>query len=175
MRDNLKESLFLFFIHRIPLVMTILLMLFFYMPIKSMELYYLRPAIGIICVYYWTLKRGYLFSYISAFWIGLIMDIYSSTPLGMNILMMMLLVWVTGWLTKYFKGSSFSATWMVFASVSLLITFVKWLVFSIYFKQFAPIAEILLNLLSTIMFYPLIAYINILIQNSLLPQERINE
>ena len=88
MHNNFKDKMRLFLRHRIPLVATLILMFLFYMPINSLELNYFRPSMGFICVYYWTLKRGYMFSYISAFIVGFLMDTYSSTPLGINILIM---------------------------------------------------------------------------------------
>lgn len=175
MRDDFKYKFQLFLRHRIPLLTTLMLMLFFFVPVHSLELNYLRPAVGMICVYYWTLKRGYMFSYISAFTVGFFMDIYSATPLGINMLMMMLLVFVTGLLVRYFKASSFGMSWVVFGVVALAITLVKWLLFSIYFSRFVQMSEIILNVMSTIMFYPLVAYLNMWISNNLLPQERINE
>ena len=105
MHNNFKDKMRLFFRHRIPLVATLILMFLFYVPINSLELNYFRPAVGFICVYYWTLKRDYMFSYISAFVVGFLTDTYSSTPLGINILMMMLLVFVTNMLARYFKAA----------------------------------------------------------------------
>ena len=175
MHNNFKEKMRLFFRHRIPLVATLILLFLFYVPINSLELNYFRPEVGVICVYYWTLKRGYMFSYISAFVVGFLMDIYSSTPLGINILMMMLLVFAATMLARYFKAASLVRGWLVFALAGLILTLVKWLFISVYFSRFVPMTEIMVNLLSTVMFYPLVAYINMWVQNNLLPQERINE
>lgn len=175
MHDNIRDKINLFLRHRIPLMTTLILMFLFYVPINSLEFNYFRPAVGVICVYYWTLKREYMFSYISAFVVGFLMDAYSSTPLGINILMMMLLVFVTELSARYLKSSSFAGSWLLFGFVGLLLTFVKWLSVSIYLGRFVPLTEITVNFLSTIMFYPLVAYINIWVQANLLPQERINE
>lgn len=175
MHDSFREKLYSFFLHRIPLLATFVLMFLFYVPIYSLELNYFRPAVGFICVYYWTLKRHYMFSYISAFFIGFITDIYSSTPLGVNCLMMLLLVFVTEMLVRYFKAASFVGNWLVFLLAGFVLTVVKWLIISVYFSRFISMTEIMINLLSTVMFYPLIVYFNIWIQNNLLPQERINE
>ena len=89
--------------------------------------------------------------------------------------MMMLLVFAATMLTRYFKAASFVSGWLLFALVGLILTLVKWLLISVYFSKFVPMTEIMVNLLSTIMFYPLVAYINMWVQNNLLPQERINE
>lgn len=175
MRDNVKDKIRLYLRHRIPLLTTLILMFLFYVPINSLDLNYFRPAVGLICVYYWTLKRGYMFSYISAFIVGFFIDAYSSMPMGINCLMMMLLVFLTEMLSRYFKSASFVSGWLFFLLVGILLTFIKWLLISICFSYFVPITEILINLMSTVLFYPLIAYINIWIQNNLLPQEHINE
>lgn len=175
MRDNVKDKIRLYLRHRIPLLTTLILMFLFYVPINSLDLNYFRPAVGLICVYYWTLKRWYMFSYISAFIVGFFIDAYNSTPMGINCLMMMLLVFFTEMLSRYFKSASFVSGWLFFWLVGILLTFIKWLLISICFSYFVPITEILINLMSTVLFYPLIAYINIWIQNNLLPQEHINE
>lgn len=175
MRNSLKDKFRLFLYHRIPILETVLLMFLFYMPINFLDLHSVRPVVGFICVYYWTLKRRYMFGYVSAFCVGFLMDIYSSTPLGINVLIMMLLVLATDVISKYFKAASFSVNWLVFFLVSIIICFVKWIIFYLYFAIFLPIRDVLFNLFSTLMFYPIVVYINVWVQNNMLPKERINE
>lgn len=175
MRNSLKDKFRLFLYHRIPLLETVLLMFLFYMPINFFDLHNVRPVVGVICIYYWTLKRRYMFGYASAFCIGFLMDIYSSTPLGINVLTMMLLVLITDVVSRYFKAASFSVNWLVFSLVCLATCFIKWIIFYLYFTKFLPIKEVLLNLFSTIMFYPIVVFINVWVQNNILPKERINE
>ena len=164
MHDNFRDKLRLFFRHRIPLVATFVLVFLFSMPINSLELNYFRPAVGFICVYYWSLKRRYMFSYISAFGVGFLTDSYSSTPFGINILIMMLLVFATEILERYFKAATFGVSWFVFALAGFMLTFIKWLFVSAYFSRFVPLTEIMVNLVSTIMFYPLVVYVNTVMQ-----------
>lgn len=175
MRNSLKDKFRLFLYHRIPLLVTVLMMFFFYMPINFFDLHNIRPVVGFICVYYWTIKRRYMFGYVSAFFVGFLMDIYSSTPLGINILIMMLLVLATDVISRYFKAVSFSVNWLVFSLVNFVICFIKWIIYYLYFSTFLPINGVFFNLFSTIMFYPIIVYLNIWVQNNLLPKERINE
>ena len=77
MRNSLKDKFRLFLYHRIPLLVTVLMMFFFYMPINFFDLHNIRPVVGFICVYYWTIKRRYMFGYVSAFFVGFLMDIYN--------------------------------------------------------------------------------------------------
>ena len=174
MRNSWQEKLRLFWLHSIPLITTLVLMFLFIMPINSIEWGYLRPNVGLICVYYWTLKRGYILSYFSAFLIGLLLDVYSSSPLGMNAFLMMLTVFATTWLAHYFQNSSFGVGWFIFALTAIGIIVLKWVMLMIYFGRLIPLNEAMLNYLSTVMFYPFIASINVWAQK-FLPQERISE
>jgi len=175
MRDSWQEKLRIFLLHRIPLVVTFFLMFIFFTPINSVQLNYFRPTIGVICVYYWALKRGYMFSYISAFCVGFLIDVYSSSPLGLNCLFMMLLVFVTEWVGRYFQAASFGLGWFIFGVVGLGQILLKWLVLTAYFGHILSLSEVMLSYFSTLLFYPLIVSINVWVQDHLLPQERINE
>lgn len=174
MRNSWQEKCRLLGLHSVPLLATLFLMLLFFIPVNSVEWGYLRPNIGLICVYYWTLKRGNIFGFFSAFVVGLLLDVYSSFPLGMNTLLMMITSLATIWLAHYFQHSSFDGIWLIFGLTALGITILKWLLLMIYFGRFISPDEAWLNYLSTVMFYPLISCINVWLQK-FLPQERINE
>lgn len=160
---------------RIPLLTTLLLILLFLMPISSVQLNYFRPSIGIICVYYWRLNRPLFFGWFSAFCVGFFMDIYSSVPLGTNCLLMLGLVWLTDRPAHYLQTSSFGVRWCIFGLVGLFIVFMKWLLLMLYFWRFVPPMEIMLGYFSTVMFYPLIARLNVAIAQKFLPPENIDE
>lgn len=174
MRNSWQEKWRLFGLHSIPLMVTLVLIFIFIMPVNSVEWGYLRPNVGLICVYYWTMKRGNIFGYFSAFAIGLLLDVYSSSPLGMNIFLMMLTVSVTTWLAHYFQHSSFGVNWFIFSLTAIGIIILKWSMLMLYFGRLISLNEALLNYLSTVLFYPLIVSINVWAQK-FLPQERINE
>ena len=175
MRDGLGEKLRLFLLNGLPLLSTLALMFISFVPINSMQFDYFRPAVGLICVYYWILKRGNLFGYASAFIVGFLTDVYSSSPMGINILLMLLIAAVTYWLTHYFRNSSFGAIWFIFSLVALGEILFKWLLLMIYSGRFLPLYEGFFGFISTVMFYPLIALINLKIQNRFLPREYIDE
>lgn len=174
MLSDWQEKWRLFWLHSIPLWTTLMLMFLFLMPVNSSEWSHFCPNIGLICVYYWTLKRGQLFSFFSAFIVGLLTDAYSSSPFGLNILLMMLIVAVTIWLAHYFQNASFGAGWFIFCLTAAGVTLLKWLLLMIYFGRIISLREITVNYLSTVLFYPLIAIVNVYVQK-FLPQERLNE
>lgn len=175
MRDNFWEKTNFFLLRRIPLLATLMMMFVSFIPVNSIQFNYLRPSIGLICVYYWVLKRGNLFGYASAFIIGFIADIYSSYPLGVNVLLMLSVVALTGWLSHYFQGNSFGVSWFIFSLVGIYAVIFKWLLLMMYSGRVLPIREALFGCLSTIFFYPLIVLINIKIQKKVWPRELVNE
>lgn len=175
MRSSLKEQIGFFLRCRIPIFFSLLMVLLFFMPIHSVQINYFRPAIGLICVYYWRLNRGSLFSWGSAFCIGFIIDVYSSSPLGVNILLLMLVNGTTGWLARYFQVASFNVRWLIFSLSALFYMLIKWLFLMSYFWDYLPLAEITMGYFSTVMFYPLIATINAWVATRFLPPENIDE
>lgn len=175
MRSKWSEQLVAFWRRRIPLVTTLLLILLFFMPINSVQLNCLRPAMGIICVYYWRLNRPALFGFFSAFLVGFVIDVYSSTPLGTNILTLLILLSITDWPARYLQTSSFGVRWLIFSLVCLAIMLCKWLFLTLYYWRVLPPTEIMLGYFSTVMFYPLIAAVNVQIAQNFLPSENIDE
>lgn len=174
MKDSWHEKWKLFGLHGIPLWTTLLLMFLCLIPSDLVGISRFCPTVGLICVYYWSLKRGYIFGYISAFTVGFFMDVLSSSPLGINILLMMLTVFALQWPARYFQSASFSVNWFIFAVVALGVFILKWLLLSIYYNLLISPNEIMFNYSATVLCYPLIAAINTGIQK-FLPQERINE
>lgn len=175
MRNKWSEQIFAFWRCRIPLVMSLLLVFLFFMPINSVQINYFRPSLGIICIYYWRLNRPALFGWFSAFCVGFVIDVYSSTPLGTNILLLLTLLGITDWPAHYLRTSSFSVRWLIFGLVCLSVMLCKWLLLMLYFWRLLPPAEIILGYFSTVMFYPLIAAINVQIAQRFLPPENIDE
>ncbi|MBR2136747.1 MAG: rod shape-determining protein MreD [Alphaproteobacteria bacterium] len=175
MNDSWQENARIMLINAVPLLATILLMFLFYMPIHMSQTNFFRPTIGVICVYYWTIRKKDSFGYFAAFRVGFLTDIYSSSPLGTNVLMMMFFVFVLHRLSKLLYALSFCWSWVSFIFIGLAFILLKWLLLSLYHQSFLSLTEVLLNFISTVMFYPLIVSVNVWLQNKFLPQEGINE
>lgn len=175
MNDSLPEITFLFLKHRIPLFFSLLLVILFSMPLDVYALNGFRPQVSVICLYYWAEKRPYMFGLVSAFILGLLVDVCNTAPLGINSLLSMIFLFVCTKCFCFIKPVSFAMDWFMFAISAVAFMFCKWLMFMIYYGAYLHLSDIFSNTFSTIMFYPLIAYINNKIQQNLLPQERINE
>ncbi|MBP5352364.1 MAG: rod shape-determining protein MreD [Alphaproteobacteria bacterium] len=175
MNDNWRESVRLFLLHRIPLLATFILIFLFSVPIHSGELNYFRPMVGVICIYYWGLKYPYMFGYASAFCVGFWSDACSSSPMGINSLSAMLLIFIIDRFGRYLRTAVFGLVWSAFGVITFILLLFKWLVLATYFGRFFSIEEVFICYLTTLMFYPLITAVNVWIQNNFLPQESIDE
>ena len=175
MARELGENITSVFQRVLPFLSSAVLVLFSYVPLDFMFLNSIRPAMGIICVYYWVEKRPYIFGPISAFLLGLLTDVCCATPLGINCFLLMMLAFSLNKIYHYFHPASFVIDWLFFALNVMCFALLKWLIFAIYFSDFLNFVTIMPNIFSTIMFYPLIAYINNWFMNKYLPPERIHE
>ena len=116
-----------------------------------------------------------MFSYISAFCVGFWLDASSSSPLGLNALLLMILVFAMSFWERHLRSAIFGLAWATFAVVSLAFVLLKWFILVLYFGRLFSFEEILLCYLTTFMFYPLIVKVNILVQNNFLAQESLDE
>lgn len=79
-----------------------------------------------MAVFYWAVYRPDLLSPLSAFALGLLLDILVGTPLGLNALVLMLVRMVGETQGKVFRGKSFVLLWWGFGLVALGASVVIW-------------------------------------------------
>lgn len=157
----------------LPLLVSVFLLLVFYVPVHLPLSRYLRPDIGMICVYFWALYRQDLFGPFSAFLLGVAADSLSAVPIGLNIFVFMFIFVAGSTSSSYVNMKPFAVSWAGFAVVSFLAFVVKWLLASVFYSKFLVFGSVFAGYLSTICFYPLIARLNIFIQNRYLANEEV--
>ena len=95
MSEELRENLAASLQKLLPLLTSIILVLMSYVPLNFAAANNLRPAVGLMCVFFWMLHRPDVFNLFSVYFLGLVEDIVTSAPFGANIfacLIMYLLV-----------------------------------------------------------------------------------
>ena len=85
MQDEMAESVKSYFQRMIPLFFSLILIFASFIPLDFILSVNIRPAIGLVCVYYWIIHRPDIFNLFSVFILGLVEDILSSVPMGTNI------------------------------------------------------------------------------------------
>lgn len=81
---------------------------------------------AMMAVFYWSVYRPDLLSPLTAFGLGLLLDILVGTPLGLNALALMLVRIVGDNQGKVFRGKSFVLLWWGFGLVALGASLVIW-------------------------------------------------
>lgn len=173
MEETFSEILEDYMKRFLPLLCSVCLLLVFYIPIYLPLSRFLRPDIGIICVYFWALYRQDLFGSISAFLFGLIADSLSAVPIGLNIFVFMFVFIAGSTSSSYVNMKPFTVSWIGFTVVSFLAFVIKWLLASIFYSRFLAFGGIFAGYLATVCFYPLVARLNIFIQNRCLADEEL--
>lgn len=115
------------------------------------------PALAFAAVYFWVLVRPDLMPPVAVLSIGLLEDLLSGGPPGL---------WAAGFLAAYalthrqrdnFAGLSGAGALIAFAGAMLSAGATAYLVASAIYLRFVPLPPLLLESVSTIAFYPLVA------------------
>ncbi len=173
MSNGLNENIFNYLQRLLPLFSSLILLILSYIPLDFLLFNNIRPAVAIICVYFWMIHRPDLFNLLSVYFLGMIDDIISNVPCGTNIFVLLILYVILSNVFRFLNAKPFIVTWYGFAIVSSVIFFAKWLILSIYHGQFLPFFIVCFSYLVTIAMYPFVSLILAFVQNNLIADEEI--
>lgn len=173
MSEELKESLAIYLQRLLPLLSSIFLLFVSYIPLDFTLSNNIRPAVGMICVYFWVLHRPDIFNLFSVYVLGLVEDIISSAPFGSNIFALLVLYVLVTNLSKYFNAKPFTVIWYGFVLLSLITFLSRWLVVSIYYADFLPLSIVMFSFLVTAASYPVLSLINVFVQSKFMTDEEL--
>lgn len=166
MSDELNENITSLFQRFLPQISSLLLLFLSYIPADFGLLSNIRPAMGMICAYFWMLHRSDLFNLWSVYLLGVVDDIVTSAPLGSNVFSLLVLYVLINNMSRFFNAKPFAVTWYGFMLLALLSMFARWLLVSVYYKQFLPVDLAFFSYLVTVAAYPLISLLLAYIQNT---------
>jgi rod shape-determining protein MreD len=101
-----------------PLALTLLMVLINVIPLRLPDYAELAPGLVLMAVFYWTVHRPDLMQPWAVFLAGILDDILSGTPLGVNALILLFTHWAIVAQHKVFRGKSFGLIWCAFALVA---------------------------------------------------------
>ena len=171
MSEDIDENITTLFQRILPLATSVLLLMISYIPLDFSLFNNIRPAIGIICVYFWVIHRPDLFNLWSVYFLGLLDDIISASPFGSNILALLVLYVLINNSSRFINAKPFIVTWYWFALLSLVTILARWLVVSVYYCQFLPLTILSFSYLVTAAAYPLVSLLLAYIQNRWIQDE----
>ena len=74
-------------------------------------------------------------------------------------------------LSRFFNAKPFVIIWYGFALLSLVTFLSRWLLVSVYYSHFLPLAMVMFSYLVTAAAYPILSLINVFVQNRLMTDE----
>ncbi len=117
----------------------------------------ISPALPLIVVYYWTIRRPDLLPGWSVFAIGLFEDLVSGGLMGVSALSYVLMMWVVHRQGRFFRGFAFMVQWTIFAPLCLAIGVLQWLTVVAVSTMMLPILPVLVGALLTSALFPVLA------------------
>lgn len=171
MAKEWDENITSVFQRLLPFLVSAILLLFSYVPFDFMFLNSIRPAMGMICVYFWLQHRPDLFNLGSVFCLGVLDDVVTSSPLGSNIFELLLMYVLVNNTSRLLNAKPFIVLWYGFALLSLVTMFSRWLIVSVYYSQFLPLSMLFFSYMATIAVYPLISLLLAFIQNNFIQDD----
>lgn len=171
MNETFGEHMALSFQRLLPLLVSILLVLLPFIPINVLFFENIKPAISLICIYFWLLHRPDLFNIVSVAILALFEDVLSAAPFGSNLFSLLLAYVIVTNLAKYFNAKPFVVIWYGFGALAFVVLFAKWFVVSIYYGQFLPLQNLVFCYLLTVAVYPIFSIFNVFIQNTFIKDD----
>ena len=107
MSDELSENIVNYLQRLLPLFSSLLLLFFSYVPLDFLLFNNIRPAVAMVCVYFWMIHRPDLFNLVSVYLLGVVDDVISNVPFGTNILTLLVLYVLISNLSRFLNGKPF--------------------------------------------------------------------
>lgn len=140
----------------IPAVLAALLVMLVNMPVSFTGGLLPAPALALACVYFWVLVRPDLMPPFVVLLLGLFEDLLSGGPPGLWAAGFLAAFWLTDREREIFAGLTGIGALIGFAGAMLFGAGIAYVLDCIVYLRLPPLAPLLLECVSTVVFYPLI-------------------
>jgi rod shape-determining protein MreD len=117
----------------------------------------LRAPFFLMALYFWSIHRPGLIPPWLVFVSGLVLDLLSGVPLGLNAMLFVLVRLLVVDQRRLFLAQSFVMMWLGFALVDLGYHLVQWALFSLLSLELIPLQDVGPGLFLGIVFFPLVS------------------
>lgn len=169
--NNLLEIIQLRLRNYIPFISTFLTIFISTLPIDIYNVSFIKPSLGIICIFYWAAYRPDLLSYLQTFILGLFQDLINGTPLGVSSFIFLLAYEIVSSNHRFLHEKPFALSWAVFGVIAFFVYAIKFLFLGFAYSSFLPFLEVFCNYILLILIFPFIYYICALLQRFALKED----
>lgn len=154
--------------HVAPFAVTVMLVVLNAIPLPIPDYRSIVPLVPLMAVYYWALYRPDLMPVGAVFVVGLLEDVLTGAPLGLNAFLFLLVHGLIRSRRRLIAGKGFAIVWVVFMLVVLGVGFVSWVVASLLYDASIRLEPAITQLMLTLVLYPCLAWLLIRVQRSFL-------
>lgn len=140
-----------------PTVLGILGVLMLIAPLRLFEGGLPTPLFPLIVIFFWSIYGPGFVPSFSTFLIGLFQDLMLGGPLGVWMVVYLLTQYLVITQRDYFLGRDQHVVWLGFAIICTGSGFLVWILNSLLAGNWVPVLPLLMQLLVTVAFYPVIA------------------
>jgi rod shape-determining protein MreD len=113
----------------------------------------------LMAIYFWSVYRPTLLPVWLVFISGILLDLLSGTPLGLNAALFVLIRLVVVDQRRFLLAQSFIMVWLGFAVVNFIYNAFQWLILSTLSLQFMPLHDLWTSVLLGFVFFPVLSIV----------------
>ena len=158
MRPTLLQRMDQWVRHLLPVGVTLLLLLVNVTPARIPDYATVAPILTLMSVFYWSIYRPDLLPSYAAFAVGLLFDVISGGPLGVNALVLLLVQGITASQRRFFLGNAFPVAWWGFAMMAGGAVTAAWMLVAVLLGSPIGLRPVLFEYMLTVALYPLLSW-----------------
>jgi rod shape-determining protein MreD len=141
-----------------PLLVSLCLVVISVVPLRLPQVSFVIPTLALMAVYYWGLHRADILPAPAIFLIGILQDILSGGPLGVNTLIFLAVYGICVSQGRFFYGKSFLVVWWGFMVVAAGALAAEWALSSAFAGTIIAPRTVYFKYMITIAIYPVVAW-----------------
>ena len=142
-----------------PSMLTLILVIIGVVPLRILEFSTVMPLLPLMAVYHWAVFRPRLLPAYAVFLIGILQDILTGAPIGVNALVFLLVYGAVLSQKRFFTGKSFLILWLGFSLIAAVASAMNWLAVSLLSTTIIEIRTAVFQYLLTVGFFPAVAWV----------------
>ena len=154
-----------------PFGLTVVLLIVGVVPLHVPGLGVVVPWLPLMAVYHWAIYRPELLPAYAVFVIGVLEDILTGLPLGVNAVVFLLVYGGGLSQRRFFVGKSFYILWLGFALVAGAASVANWVLVSLWNVTMLMPHALFFQFLTTVGLYPILAWVLMRWQHTFLREE----
>jgi rod shape-determining protein MreD len=114
-----------------------------------------KPMLVMMAVYYWSIYRPTLVPPWLCFGVGLLMDILTGMPPGLNAFILVALQWLVCDQRRFLMGQPYITIWAVFGFLMMATALAEWVLFGVALG-WAPVVPVVAAVLLSLFLFPVV-------------------